>query len=416
MRNFRRFTRVLAVPLAVFFLLVFAQAIAAQDWITPSRALAKKIAEKLKPGQSVALSLQTLSSFPPEDAAIVNREIERELRAQGLHVKLNGKRAATGSDEGIADIRVSLAENSQGLLWVAEVGGEQDRAVVMHAVPRAAKTESLASPPAMFLQSQMLLTQENPILDLMLLGSPASSAKRLLVLEPARIELYALGPAGWQMTQAADFPGPDPPQRDPRGRLMIDLFPRDTNGKIAKRDDSFSVILPREVCRAVLRDALTVKCETIMRRPWDEREAQIWPPPDLRAASSYSVARFQVKGKEFEIDAGKDGLARLFKSDDAKGPLATFSGWGSELAGLKSGCGSGWQILATRAGDYTTRDAVQAFEIADNKAVPVSPPFEFAGPVMALRASEGKDAAFAVVKNLETGHYEAHVLSLSCGH
>ena len=420
MRNFRRVTLVQAASLAAFFLFVFAYAAAAEDWASPARALEKKIVEKLKPGQSVTLSLQNLSSLSADEAALVRKDLETELRAQGLRVKANGKKATGVSEEAVAEIRVTLAENSQGLLWVAEIGKGEDREVVMQAVPRAATAETSASAPAMLVQSQMLLRQEAPILDFALLGLPTPAAKRLLVLEPARVALYVLGQGGWQLAQAAAISPPDPAQRDLRGSLRFDPLQVDNNGKFTAIKDSFSVILPGEICQGVW-DTLTLKCvyESTWRRPWDERSGVIWPNPlpELqRDAAAYSVARIQVKGRGMEIDAGKDGVARLYRSDDEKGPVATFPGWGSDLAALKTGCGSGWQILVTRASDYTEKDAVQAFEITDKQTVPASPPLEFAGPVIALHASPGADAGLAVVRNLKTGQYETHVLSLSCGH
>lgn len=410
MRNFRRVTRVQAASLAVFFLLIFTgAAAAADDWAAPARSLGKKIAEKLKPGQSVALSLQNLTLLSADDAAEVRSAIEAELRSEGMHLKTNGKRAAAANEEGVAEIHVTLAENSQGLLWVAEIELGANREVVMQTAPRAAKMKNPASPPAMFLQSQMLLAQETPILDFALVEVPTGSANRLLVLEQKQIALFAMDEGHWKLVQEAAV-------------LPLDTAQRDLHGRFRITNDSVGVFLPGEICRGALRDTLALKCEITARarQPWDEKEAEIWHPSSTiregRADSSYSLAKFEVKGKEFEIDAGKDGLARLYKSDDPKSPLAVFSEWGSELAGLKSGCGSGWQILVTRAGDYTERDAVQAFEIADKKAVPASPPLEFAGPVVAMRASAAQDAAFAVVKNMETGQYEAHVVSLSCGH
>jgi hypothetical protein len=413
MRNFRRVTPGRAVSLAVIFVFFFTQASFAQapassveDWSAAARAFERKIAEKLKPGQSVTLSLQNMSSLSPDEAALVRKDLEMELRAQGLAVKANGRKAAAASEEGVAEIRVTLAENSQGLLWVAEIGQQENREVVMLALPRAVTAGSSSSIPAMLLRSQMLLEQETPILDFALIELPSGSPKELLVLEPARVALYSLDlhsgdQVRLELRQAAGLPASDLPQRALRGSL-----------KIIK--DSFLAILPGENCGGVFRDSLVVKCESVAPRPWDERVADV-RQLSSRAVEAYSVARIEAKGKPIQIEAGIDGLARLYKPDDQR-PVATFPGWGSDIAGIKSGCGSGWQVLVTRTGDWTERDAVQAFEIEGKRAVAVSPALEFAGPVLVLQASENKDTGLAVVRNLQTGRYEAHVLSLSCGH
>ena len=417
MRNFRRVTPVRAVSQIAIFVFSFAQTIFAQvpaasveEWSAAARAFERKIAEKLKPGQSVTLSLLNSSSLSPDEAALVRKDLEMELRAQGLQVKANGRKAAAASEESVAEIRVTLAENSQGLFWVAEIGQEENRDVVMQAVPRAAAAGSSTSIPAMLLRSQMLLDQETPILDFALIDLQSGSPTELLVLEPSRVALYSLelhsgDQVRVQLRQAAALPASDAPQRALHGSL-----------KIIK--DSFWAILPGESCGGLLRDTLTVKCASLAPGPWNELDGINWPDPFgemRRDPSSYSATRFEVKGKRMEMDAGADGLARLYNSDDQRGPIATFTGWGSDIAGIKSGCGSGWQVLTTRTGDWTERDTVQAFEIDGKRAVAVSPALEFAGPVLMLRASENKDTGLAVVKNLQTGRYEAHVLSLSCG-
>lgn len=411
MRNFRRVTLVRAVSLIVIFVFFFAQAFFAQapaasveDRNAAARAFERKIAGKLKPGQSVTLSLQNMSSLSPDETALVRKELEMELRAQGLPVKANGRKSG---EEGVAEIRVTLAENSQGLLWVAEIGQGENRAVVMQEVARTAKPESATNIPAMLLRSEKILEQGTPILDFKVVDLPAGSATGLLVLELARVALYRLDQSHWQLREAAPLPTFDFPQRDLHGSLGI------------MRDYSFVIVLPGKDCGGVFSETLRLQCS-----PWGGPHSVIWPAPPPRmhlAASSYSVARIQENGQEMELDAETDGLARLFKSDDSKRPLATFAGWGSDLAGVKTGCGSGWQILVTRASDYTERDTVQAYEITGTQAMAVSPALELAGPVMALHAAEttdtaiATDTALAVVRNLRTGRYEAQVLSISCG-
>jgi len=90
-------------------------------------------------------------------------------------------------------------------------------------------------------------------------------------------------------------------------------------------------------------------------------------------------------------------------------------GWGSQIVGLQTGCGSGWQVLASQAGDLNIPDAVQAYEIVNRKPVPVSSPIEFAGPITELWPLADGSRAIAIARNLQTGTYEAYRLSVSCG-
>src|SRR5690348_17547001 len=68
-----------------------------------------------------------------------------------------------------------------------------------------------------------------------------------------------------------------------------------------------------------------------------------------------------------------------------------------------------WPILVTRDGDWTQPDAIQAFDIVEHQAVPVSAPLDFNGPITALWP-EGENEALAVSRNLKTGLYEAYLL------
>jgi len=87
--------------------------------------------------------------------------------------------------------------------------------------------------------------------------------------------------------------------------------------------------------------------------------------------------------------------------------------WGSDLAAVKSSCGSGWQIITSANGDGPG-DAVKAFEFPDREPVAVSLPVEFNGNITALWTNSDGNGVIAVSQNLESGAYEANLLSISC--
>jgi hypothetical protein len=95
--------------------------------------------------------------------------------------------------------------------------------------------------------------------------------------------------------------------------------------------------------------------------------------------------------------------------------VANIGGWGSQIVGLQSGCGGGWQLLASQARDLNETDAVQAYEIVNRKPVPVSTPIEFGGPITELWPLADGSEAIAISRNLQTADYEAFRLSVSCG-
>jgi hypothetical protein len=120
------------------------------------------------------------------------------------------------------------------------------------------------------------------------------------------------------------------------------------------------------------------------------------------------------------VITGQDGLARLY--EESADPVSVFSGWGSEIASIHSGCGHGWQLLVTGKGDWTHADTIQAVEIHERQAQPVSSPIELAGAVIALHSpgarivdeASANAGAIAIARNLQTGRYEAYRLSISC--
>jgi len=84
-----------------------------------------------------------------------------------------------------------------------------------------------------------------------------------------------------------------------------------------------------------------------------------------------------------------------------------------QVAGVRSGCGSGNQVLASGAGDYSQPDTLQAFEQRSGVFVPVTEEMNFPGPVFLQNAVTTSNPT-AIVRNLHTGNYEAYHLSISC--
>jgi hypothetical protein len=114
------------------------------------------------------------------------------------------------------------------------------------------------------------------------------------------------------------------------------------------------------------------------------------------------------------IFAGTDGRSRLYQ-DQLSAPTAIFSNWGSNIAAIHSGCGSGWQILAGSASDSVRPDSIQALEISGREAQPVSSSVELSGALESLWAS-GRDSELAngVLRSAITGRYEAFTIMVGC--
>jgi hypothetical protein len=261
-----------------------------------------------------------------------------------------------------------------------------------------------------------LWSQPERILDVVVIdGNPA----RMLVLDANGVTSYRLQDNRWQTEQAFPIAHSRPWPRDLRGRL------------IRGKDNVFEAYLPGVHCRSSAGTPAAMAC-------YDSDDS--WPigidPSSLNA--SFTSTRNFFSGT-LSPGVGKQTTAPAFYSAAAvpRGPvvswlLATVDrqlhfldgntdqvveklAWGSDIASVRSGCGSGWQLLATAAGD-DRNDAVRVFEVTGHRPVAAGAPLDVNGAITALWTESSGSGAVAVSHNLETGSYEAFRLILTCGH
>ncbi len=395
----------LTMPMSVVF--------ATGDWKDPAAAMVAKIAPVLGDGTSVSLAVRNISSLDDDDVALIRRLLRAELRRQGLRF--------VAAARATASVQVTLSENPQSFLWVAEIQKGDSRTVSMLSVRRAPANEPAPKSAILAIWKTTLISLDEPILDLAVVEAANEGTTRLLVLAPDKVVAFAMSGTSWQLNEPAAILEATPVRpRDPRGRLVM------------RADNAFDAFLPGLKCSGAVQPALKLECHA-GDDYWPLAPSAAGAPLAQFAASAnyfsgkissttgevsvppfFSAAEFAVKDRALWAYAGLDSRVQIL----AKGPepVAVLDGWGSDIVGLKTGCGSGWQILATRAGDYTTADAIQAFEIAGRQAVAVSAPLEFSGPVSALWAEPDGTTAIVVSLHLGIGKYEASKLSISCGH
>lgn len=124
----------------------------------------------------------------------------------------------------------------------------------------------------------------------------------------------------------------------------------------------------------------------------------------------YSAALLPRDKYTLWLFAATDGQVHMV---DGVSDQAAKLGWGNDLAGVKTGCGAGWQILAASPGN-DSQDSIRAFEFPDRDPVAVSAAVDFSGVITALWTESRGDTAVVVARNRETGSYEAFRLAMSC--
>jgi hypothetical protein len=370
------------------------------EWNDAAAELVGKVMERAGRPSVISLALSNNSLLSPSDTTEVRRALETQLASRGIRI--------VKPEQALSDLRITLSENAAGLLWVADVSSGTRREIIMTQVPRSEIPVAAQNSPALILRKELIWSQYEPILDFAFWDNRSW----LLVLEPRAVSLFRSHEGRWRLEETLPVPRSAAPSADVRGRLLI--LP----------DRKFEVFLPGQRCVGMADSALTLQCRQA-DDPWPlagENSPRAFfsanrnfftgvltgnaPKP---SAPFFSAARVDAAGREVWVFAGTDGRLRMF--DGAESELR--AGWGSALGAIKSSCGSGWQVLATGAADWTERDSIQAFELASSPA-PATAPVELSGPVTALWPAAEGNSGNAVVRNLTSGKYEALSFSVSC--
>jgi hypothetical protein len=87
---------------------------------------------------------------------------------------------------------------------------------------------------------------------------------------------------------------------------------------------------------------------------------------------------------------------------------------GGQFALTSTNCSKGSDWLVTGTGDDTQPDTIQIVEWRDPAPAVISNQLDFPGPVISIHIATNKTSGRVIVRNLQTGNYEAYRLSISC--
>jgi hypothetical protein len=406
LRRFPRRSRVLASLTIVLFVLPLS-ALAA-DWATAVHELSQQIAASTGPG-AVSLEVASRSSLDKADVDAIRAALNSQLSALGLRF-VNPEQAA-------ANVQVTLSENLQNYLWVARVQqGSAPPAVLMISLPRSEPAATVREPAVLLIRRIQLWSQADRILDV---GVIDSSPPHIVVLDPNKIAVYAFQNNRWEQQQSLPIQHSRSWPRDMRGRIVL------------RKDHLFDAYLPGVFCASTTSSPLTITCHDT-DDPWpvasDTAGLNAFFAPkrnyftgalspgigkQTTVSAFYSGAAIPRGSYVLWMLAGVDG--QVHEADGVNDQAIPRLGWGSDLASVKTSCGSGIQVLAASNGDGTTADYVRAYEVPDREPVPVSQPVELNGPVTALWSETAGTGAVVVTRNLQTGKYEPVRLAITCG-
>jgi hypothetical protein len=389
-----------------------------------ARQLAHKIAAASGPG-AFALEIANRSSLDDKSVHEVRSALEAELHVEGVHV--------TKAEQAIGSIDVILSESLREYVWTAEITlGSDEKKVALVSLPRSPTGTPFAPAPPIVLKTTLLFAQEQPMLDAALVEIPGGS--QLIVLENGAVSIYrrqGTNPAGnsignftgsWKFEASLPIAHSRTFPRDLRGRLML------------RRDHLFDVYLPGTFCRtnSSAATSLTLACND-GDDPWpltpdDNSERAFYAAarnfftgalsPGIgkiaNVPSFYSAAALPRSNYTLWAFAAVDGSLHLVDGMTDQEIRGAKSKWGSDLATVRSSCGTGTQLLVSESGD-AERDGLHAFEIPDRDPVAASSAVVFEGPIVALWTESSGNGATAIIRRKDTGWYEAYRVSISCG-
>ena len=407
-----------------FILLALAITAAATDWSQPEQQLATKIVAVTGPG-AVALSVENRSSLGKREQEIIQNGLRSALETAGLRF--------VNADQAAATIAISLSENATDYVWVAQIRqGASETGVVMVSMPRPAGSVTVRESVPLSLHKTLLWSQDEAVLDVAVLednGTPTHIA----VLNSERVALYRRQAGKWQQEQPLNIVHTRPWPRDLRGRL------------VPARDHLLDVYLPGVICRSPTGAPLSLTCRET-DDPWPIVPAALsgaafsgfaggaasttipamgafYAPTrnfftgvltsgigQFASAPKFYSAAFLPREKYLLwLFAATDGHVHLI---DGVSDQVARGAWGSDVTTVKTSCGSNWQVLATSSDGGA--DSVRAYEFPDRDPVAVSAAIDFPGAITALWTEAKGDTAIAVVRNRETGNYEAYRMAVVC--
>jgi hypothetical protein len=398
----------------------------AADWSVPEQQLARKIVAVTGPG-AVALTVENRSSLSKRESEIVSDGLHSALETLGLRF--------VKPEQAAAAVAISLSENLNAYIWVAEIRLGDKVSIEMVSKPHVDGVVSTRDSVPLSIRKIPVWAQEEQILDVLVLEENTAPT-HIAVLGPEDVSLYRLQGGKWQREQALGVAHTRPWPRDLRGRL--------TPGK----DHLLDAYLPGVLCHSTNGASLTLSCQE-SDDPWPLVAGSAGGGvsanfPSLVASTLPAIPQvggFFASTRNFFTGALAPGVGKfatvpkfysaaflprgryvlwLFAAVD--GQIHMVDGvsdqparlnWGSDVASLRTACGAGWQVLATSSG-VPGSDSMRAYEFPDRDAVPVSAALDFGATVTALWTEAKGDTAMAVTRNGETGSYEAFRVAVAC--
>jgi hypothetical protein len=317
-----------------------------------ARELARKVAAALPSRDDITVEIQNISTLTPKEIDRVSHAFFGVLQDSGFNL-LHG---------GAIHVGITLSENVKGFLWSAEISQGDASRVFLTAVPRNSEDRPVSSSMPILLRGEKFWEGPEQILDAMEVTT-SKDGDTLLLLETDGLIIRRKGTNSSFKVEIPVVNTAHPATRRPLGSIQNE-----------------NACLRLEFSPCVVVNLNELLC-TIALETRTARECHIEGPADVH-----------------------DFLP-------LRSTLQSFPRGRSEITEMSGRCGMQVRFSAG-IGDYTQPDLVQAFEEHWDTFDPVSDELSFPGPVMSLHVTDRIPTA--IVRNLQTGNYEAYRISITC--
>jgi hypothetical protein len=390
-------------------------AAASSEWAHPAADLAEQIAGVLGPGQA-RLVVRNLSSIPVADIPAIRKLIEQDLKTHGV--------LAAGA-ESANTIQVTLSENAQKRLWVAELVQGSEKRVTM---------VEFESPPRQIpvTQEQIQLRQEQYLGPFTLdslpcfpdakppLLSVVESRHGLAVLKQGCLLALDRTPSGFPDGKGFyHLDSAQPPVRDPRGILggtpdgegFLAYFPgtsctgsytatQDTDRPPGEgwtlhchpSDDPWPLL-------SADSPAGPIQFKAFYNAARNSFTGVVTPSVGVDLPPFYTLAVLERAGGPALLVGGIDGKVQLAENGTLK-PVSGARDWGSDFAVLPAACGMGDLVIASASGEALS-DSLRAYKLPGQEAIAASAPLAVEGTVTALSTAADKKSVLAIVRRAD---------------
>jgi hypothetical protein len=377
------------------------------EWTIRVGTLAGQIADVVRPSKAISLEVQNISSLGAADVEMIRHALQEQLARRGIRIGANG-----------GEVKVALSENVERFVWIAEVPRKDEVKVFLASLEGKATANVPAVRQSVELRREIVWQQAEPMMDFLISDVAPEGLPVMFVLEAKRIVSYRKEKGSWNGAETFPIPVPDHRPRDLRG--LADVF-----------EQLFSFQLSDAHCEGAAVDTFELICRgsppawpilsggqdrgsmnIVGNRNYFDADLDVYGDVEVQALPFYTIAVMRrMKGSQW-ILSELDGKSR--KYDESLKATAAYSGWGDDIVAVAPGCGGDWQILASATGDWTEPDRLRSYDMEKDAAVADSEPLEFSGPILALWPSLDARTARVVSKNLQTGMYEASIVTASC--